>query len=158
MNYATDYPFWLGEETSRGGVAAPHNLGASEASLKSHPSSRGKPMVLCRNFIFHSLELTTMRRTKGRALRAADFLAKVKTGGWEAKAPGAGVQTSVLNSRCQLTLRRLSPSGEGGWGAGVRSCRNHAGKQTKERLWNLVWQAGPRCQLQNLVLTVKGGN
>lgn len=28
MNYADNYPFWL-EETFRGGMAAPHNLGNS---------------------------------------------------------------------------------------------------------------------------------
>lgn len=53
MNYADNYPFWLGKETFRGGMAAPHNLGNSKESLKSNPSSRGKPMVLCRYFIFN---------------------------------------------------------------------------------------------------------
>lgn len=51
MNYASDYPFWLGKETFRGGMAAPHNLGDGKESLKSHPGSRGKPTILCRYFI-----------------------------------------------------------------------------------------------------------
>lgn len=53
MHYAADYPFRLGRETFGGGMAAPHNLVGSKEYLKSHPSSKGKPTVLCRYCIFN---------------------------------------------------------------------------------------------------------